>query len=454
MSLSIASIPDAERLLREIDEIIVDRGDIFEAFFVPVSIKSGNGERKRLYLSNIVFQGGGVLGLAHVGFLAGLERAGIRCAGAAGTSAGAIVATIFAAARKSDLYAPMSPTLLNIVSVMPTSSFVDGPPLIRRLIGDLLNKRPIATMPILWIAALRALGRLLRRRGLNPGNVFEKWMTRTLTSLGVPDCATLEIHLRAIVRQLESLGLKDPIVRVDPGQDPHNIPKPAHELLRITATGLPAGLKFTFPADRKLLSPNYASASPALYARASMAIPGFFEPKRMDLEPGPWREEAERRLRGFVAQKTLDDLSRLREVVFVDGGLLSNVQVDAFETMLRPVTRGPNGRFRKAGGLQFPTIVATMVNWHGARAFRPQASWAGLIRDVLELAQAVRLQRDRDAWRRIIAEPNASVRLVEIDTSKFNWLNFNMSDTESGKLFVAGLQTARDFLESLRVDWG
>ena len=93
MSLSIASIPDAERLLREIDEIIVDRGDIFEAFFVPVSIKSGNGERKRLYLSNIVFQGGGVLGLAHVGFLAGLERAGIRCAGAAGTSAGAIVAT-------------------------------------------------------------------------------------------------------------------------------------------------------------------------------------------------------------------------------------------------------------------------------------------------------------------------------------------------------------------------
>lgn len=450
MSLSIASIPGAEDVLLKIDAISAEKRDVLEAFFVPSKIEDGDGSHTWLYLSNLVFQGGGVLGLAHVGFLAGLERAGIRCAGAAGTSAGAIVATVFAAARKSELYAPMASTLLEIISVMPMSSFIDGPPLIRRLITRVLEKRPIATAPLAWVGALGALVRLLARRGLNPGDAFERWLTRTLTRLGVPDTNHLEIHLQALVDRLTDLGLPEPAVRVDPTSSISQ-KIPTHEMLRVTATGLPAGLKFTFPGDRKLLSSVYASASPALYVRASMAIPGFFEPKRMDLAPEHWREEVRERLDGFVAANTLDDLGRLREVVFVDGGLLSNVQVDAFETMMRPKkARGRNGQFQKSKGRQFPTIVATLVSWHGARAYQARGSVSGLARDVLELAQAVRVQRDRDAWRRISVEPKSSVRLVEIDTSDFNWLNFTMSEIEMGSLFVAGLSAARDFLGSLQ----
>jgi NTE family protein len=451
LSLSIASIPGAEDLLIKIDAISAAKRDVLEGYFVPVKIEDGSRGHTWLYLSNLVFQGGGVLGLAHVGFLAGLERAGIRCAGVAGTSAGAIVATVFAAARKSELYAPMASTLLELISVMPMSSFIDGPPLIRGLITRVLEKRPIATAPLSWLGALGALVRLLARRGLNPGDAFEKWLTRTLTRLGVPDTNHLEMHLQAVVDRLTDLGLPRPVKRVDPSGLTTSTKLPTHEMLRVTATGLPAGLKFTFPGDRRLLSAVYASASPALYVRASMAIPGFFEPKRMDLAPEYWREEVRERLNGFVAANTLDDLGRLREVVFVDGGLLSNVQVDAFETMMRPKkARGRNGQFQKSKDRQFPTVVATLVSWHGARAYQARGSVRGLARDLLELAQAVRVQRDRDAWRRISVEPNSSVRLVEIDTSEFNWLNFTMSEIEMGNLFVAGLSAARDFLSSLQ----
>lgn len=448
MSLSIASIPGAEKCLEDIDKISAHQIDAFERFFVPVTIGSKHGKsRGSYYLCNMVFQGGGVLGLAHVGFLAGLERAGVRCAGAAGTSAGAIVATVFAAARKSELYAPMAPKLLELISTMPMASFIDAPALVRRLVVHLLNKRSVVA-PTFWLAGISALVRLVTFRGLSPGDAFETWLTRTLTNLGIPEIADLERHLETIVRRLEEIGLPKRYVRVSRGTRFEKEHRP-HELLKVVATGLPSGLKFTFPTDRVLLSPRYASASPALFVRASMAIPGFFEPKRMTLAHGPWLNAIEDRLGGFLAKRAALDLERVRELIFVDGGLLSNVQVDAFETMMCPPRRGRNGRFRTADSPQFPTVVATLVSWKGARPYQPRATWGGVLRDVLELGQAVRVQRDRDAWRRLEADGNQAVRLIEIDTTKFNWLNFTMTEGEMGALFVTGLNAARDFLDGL-----
>lgn len=46
--------------------------------------------------------GGGLLGIAHVGFVCVLEEAGVRFRGIGGTSAGAINAVIVAASRKDD----------------------------------------------------------------------------------------------------------------------------------------------------------------------------------------------------------------------------------------------------------------------------------------------------------------------------------------------------------------
>src|SRR5271156_2231237 len=60
---------------------------------------AGEGPEKDIQFMHLVLQGGGTLGIAHVGAVHGLETAGIRFVGLAGTSAGAIVALLLCCAR-------------------------------------------------------------------------------------------------------------------------------------------------------------------------------------------------------------------------------------------------------------------------------------------------------------------------------------------------------------------
>jgi predicted acylesterase/phospholipase RssA len=174
-----------------------------------------------------------------------------------------------------------------------------------------------------------------------------------------------------------------------------------------------------------------------------MAIPGFFEPKALDVRGETWQVAVKERLGGLVADRYVADIAAHRELSMVDGGLLSNVPVDAFERMILPSDKDDGGE------RPFPTIVATLVRWDSGKAFRSRRSAAGLFDDVLRLAQAVRLQRDRDALRRLVSDGNKAVRIVEIDTTGYNWLNFTMSEDEMGRLFVQGLKRAKEFLKDL-----
>ena len=457
MSLSIASIPGAKECLTKIEETAHERRLVLDDFFV-IAPKKGRRNAPPLYLCNVVFQGGGVLGLAHVGFLAGLEHAGVRCAGVAGTSAGAIVATGLACARRTDLYEPVAPKLLQLIATMPMGSFIDGPPVIRRVVKHVLNGYSVFR-PSYWRGLLSSGLRVLRKRGLNPGHTFENWLADAFADFGVPDNRALSRDLQAIEFELRN-GVKARFgssnrhqagkFLVDPRQQP--------QLLRVVATGLPPGLKLVFPDGLKLLDRKYELASPAVFVRASMAIPGFFEPRVLELDRTNWTEEVWKRLEGLVAPKKIDEISGLAELQLVDGGLLSNVQVDAFETMGRPPGRKrrlaappgtEGGQKARTVRAQFPTVVATMVNWREEK-HRPRKTLPGLLSDLVGLAQAVRLQRDRDAWWRITADGNNDVKIVEIDTSKYNWLNFTMSEAEMGQLFMAGLERSREFLRDIK----
>ena len=447
MPVSIETIPGAEELLEDIRVLSRDRErqDALRDFFVPYK----RVHDEQLYLCNLVFQGGGVLGLAHVGFLAGLEAAGVRCAGLAGTSAGAIVATAVACARGVELARPVHEDLFDILADMPMAKFVDGPPQIRGLIKHVLSKNGLPP-PTLWPAFFSAIGRLLSRRGLNPGQAFENWLEKTFLSFRVPDNATLAHSLDKIKQELASMSVKfDAPYVFRQGRLFRDVD--TLSMLRVVATGLPSGLKITFPEDLAFLDPQYVKASPAVFVRASMAIPAFFEPKQLEVNTNLWREDVAKRLRGLVARKHITDVSSVRYLYLVDGGLLSNVPVDAFELMGRPtrVTRNAKGQFVAPKKGRYPTIVATLVGWKRPRA---DASWGSprrLLDEALRLAQAVRLQRDRDAWRRVLLSGNTSARIVEIDTSQHNWLNFAMTDYEMGQLFMVGLRRADRFLKRL-----
>lgn len=443
--LDIARVPKAPQILDDIRELARDRQDAFKDVFVPYD----DTGPQPLYLSNVVFQGGGVLGLAHVGFLAGLEAAGVRCAGLAGTSAGAIVATLVACVRRSNLRKTVHGDLFAMLYAMPMASFVDGPPAVRNLIRHVLSRGaflPLRLWPAVWIA----LKRLVDRRGLNPGQEFENWLESQFSSLQVKDNRALLRDLTSIRAELEEMSVKFTVPLTF--RDGRYLPDTASignlGMLRVVATGLPSGLKITFPEDLAYLHPKYLQASPAIFVRASMAIPAFFEPKLLEVEERLWRDDVDKRLAGLVARKQVTDVSMVQHLYLVDGGLLSNVPVDAFELMNRP-KKGKNGRFLRRQNERFPTIVATLVNW---KKPKPEATWRSarrLFDDVLRLAQAVRLQRDRDAWRRALQTRNRSVRIVEIDTTGHNWLNFSMSDAEKGELFLIGLERAHRFIRDV-----
>jgi NTE family protein len=441
----IRDIPQAQQTIDKIRDLAERRQGTFERLFVPYEVDG----TQQLYLSNVVFQGGGVLGLAHVGFLAGLEAAGIRCAGLAGTSAGAIVATAVACVRRTNLRATAHPKLFDLLATMPMASFIDGPPPVKNLIRYILSKGA-ALPPGLWPAAWTALRRLLAKRGLNPGLVFESWLESQFTGLEVPTSEVLREDLKNVRLQLERLHVA--FARPNKLQDgkfvEDSAASDALSMLRVVATGLPSGLKITFPEDLAYLDPKYGQASPAIFVRASMAIPAFFEPKELAVNGPLWRSDAQERLKGLVARNQIADVSSARNLYLVDGGLLSNVPVDAFELMNRP-RRGRNGQFVRGSGEKFPTIVATLVGW---KKPKPEATWASprrVLDDILRLAQAVRLQRDRDAWRRVLQTGNRSVRVVEIDTSEHNWLNFSMNDHEKARLFLKGLDRAHTFIRDL-----
>jgi NTE family protein len=329
---------------------------------------------------------------------------------------------------------------------MPMASFIDGPPTIRRVVKHLLNGYPVTT-PSYWTGLLASVSRVLSNRGLNPGLAFERWLADAFADLGVRDNRALGRDLECIKQQLEAIGVRfDTPNRHDEGDFRSDDDKEP-QLLRVVATGLPPGLKLVFPDGLDLLDKKYQLESPAMFVRASMAIPGFFEPKILELDPDAWRSEVKKRLEGLVAKKMIDDISGLGELQLVDGGLLSNVQVDAFETMRRPrnYRRHRPVRTERTVRTQFPTIIATLVKWRQEK-HRSRNSIGGVFDDALGLAQAVRLQRDRDAWWRITADGNRDVKIVEIDASRFNWLNFTMSEAEMGRLFLSGLERAEEFL--------
>jgi NTE family protein len=438
LPLAVEAIPGAVETLKKIRELAAEKQDSFGQFFVRLEGASDNG--LALHLSNVVFQGGGVLGLAHVGFLAGLEAAGIRCAGLSGTSAGAIVATTIACIRRADVARSTFEELFGVLVTMPMASFVDGRHSIRKLINHFLGRGGIPPIS-LWPAMWTALRQLLDRRGLNPGREFESWLETTFSDRGVTNNVILKADLTQVRTVLEALGVG--FIKPRKLSHGHFIDDPeaaaALSMLRVVATGLPSGLKITFPEDLTFLDSKYNEASPAIFVRASMAIPAFFEPKLLEVDADRWRDDVENRLRHLVAPNQITDVSSARHLYLVDGGLLSNVPVDAFELMTR----------KKGSAEKFPTIVATLVGW---KRPEPEATWRSPRRvasDLMRLAQAVRLQRDRDAWRRVLQTRNEAVRVVEIDSSEHNWLNFAMDDAEKGQLFVKGLNRAGRFLQDV-----
>jgi NTE family protein len=181
--------------------------------------------------ADLVLEGGGVLGIGHVGAISVLEDAGYSFARVAGTSAGSIVGALVAAGMRAS-------RITDIMTTLNYRRFADR---------SLLDRVPIGG-PLLS---------LLMDDGVFEGDQLREWLGNLL----VDECG---------VETFGDLAIDDP---------DSSLPPERRFRLVVTATDVTRGELVYFPWDYERtygLEPGQQLVVDAV--RASMSIPFFYEP--------------------------------------------------------------------------------------------------------------------------------------------------------------------------------
>nr|MBL8412072.1 patatin-like phospholipase family protein [Dechloromonas sp.] len=374
---------------------------------------------------DVVMEGGGVLGLALVGYLYALERAGIRFLSIGGTSAGSIVALLTAAAGKP--HEARIEKLIEVMAKMPVASFQDGDDDAREFIDWLKDETDKLFQPGISFSEIGAwvsgISKILQVRdnfkkdlGLCKGEAFKNWVSKQLTQFGISSTRSLMEKIQPGPGEISYVG---------------NEPDPAARLARLkaslclVASDLTTERKVCFPNDTALYFDDPYNVSPAEYVRASMSVPFFFHPKRCSV---PSSQETSVRW----GQVVTDGESRAqkyganwppKECVLVDGGIMSNFPIDAFHAK----TRVPS----------CPTFGVKL------EVDRPYTEIDSPVDLLFQLFNGARHCRDNDF---IEQNPDFNKLVQSIDTGNHNWLNFNISQKDQIDLFKRGVEAAKQFL--------
>jgi len=356
---------------------------------------------------DLVQEGGGMLGMALVGYVYVLEQMNIRFLSLAGTSAGSINTLLMAAAGKID--EEKSPWILDCICSKEMIEFVDGDSDARKFIDALLHNVGKLKLVMKGSHILDNFGDDL---GLNPGTNFHEWMTDLLHQKGINSMADLQKLRDAGIS--DGNNLKNRLTNV-----PYNSMKDLLYLAIISAD-VTTQSKFVFPEMSELIYADPAAANPADFARASMSIPGFFQPFRIGNIPT-----------GADLWRKWNDMTGLNasippEVLFIDGGIISNFPIDIFHTNNK-VPDSPT--FGVKIGLDKAKI-------------NENTKFFSLLGSVFDTA---RFSSDDNFLR---TNPDFRNLITYINTGDHNWLNFGLSDEAKVDLFIRGAQSAASFLNT------
>lgn len=350
---------------------------------------------------DLVMEGGGVLGIALTGYTYVLEQAGIRFLGIGGTSAGSINALMIAALGPPE--EAKSEKLLQVLAEMPMASFIDGDQDARDFSHSALNK--VGMAKLFW-KAIQVADNLTDDLGLNPGNKFFDWLTDQLLRAGVQTNAALLQRLRTVPRGL----------RLREGRTDEEIkPDDAIGRLIMVAADITTETKVEFPRMAELYWTDPDRVNPACFARASMSIPFFFHPFRVDHCPqdrAKWKALAD-----FGGQPP-------ESVLFMDGGIMSNFPINLFHQAYRVPTSPTFGAKIGVDRAQ-PAVISKPSQLLGA------------------VFDAARHTLDFDF---ITRNPDYKHLVAMIDTGNHNWLDFSMGDDDKIDLFARGARAAAEFL--------
>jgi len=362
---------------------------------------------------DLVQEGGGVLGIALVGYVYVLEKMGIRFLSLAGTSAGSINTMLMAAAGTCDV--EKSEWILECLCNKNLYDFVDGDRDAREFIDALLSD---AGNLKLIIKGYQVVDNFKDDLGLNPGNNFHQWMTNLLSQKGIKNYGDL--------KTLREKGVSDEnkLFRLGHNGDKEEYKRVDHwSEMAIIAADITTESKIIFPKMIDLFYSNPEVQNPADFVRASMSIPLFFAPFKIKNIPT-----------GADAWNKWNEATCLRtsvpsEVMFMDGGIISNFPIDIFHENLN-VPASPTFGIKLGydkneinKNEKFPNLISSMFD-------------------------TARYGYDAEFLRK---NPDFKNLIGCIDTGTHNWLNFNLTDDAKIDLFIRGAQHAADFLN--RFNW-
>jgi NTE family protein len=455
----------AEEILKDLQASVAAKRAAGKPFIVS-DVFDGEGNQ---YV-DLVQEGGGVWGVALLGYTYILEKMGIRFFSLAGTSAGAINTMLMAATN--DKQEEKAEKIIDVILQLDMFSFVDGKKgnwaatkwvkrNIQKFIVQKNYLKKIKTTVIILLAAfvlfslgafitslvtsstllkvlsIAALGvwvivlfllLFLKGRiktiaktgyGLNEGRAFYNWMTGVLHDNKIMTLEDLKTHFCKTPPGLQ--------VRRDANRDnvDENITPPSSPMLIIVASDITTGSKIEFPRMWKMYWEKLADVNPAVFVRASMSIPVFFETYKIPVSPtiedpvNTWQELLN--WNGAIP----------KTVEMVDGGVLSNFPINVFYNAKYIIPRMPTFGIRLGGsGIKAANEINSVTAY------------------LSSLISTLRSNTDKEF---INKNKAFELGVKEVDLSGYSWLNFFMNDDEKKAIFKKGAQAAADFL--LNFDW-
>ena len=354
---------------------------------------------------DLVMEGGGVHGIGLVGYTYALEQAGIRFLRVGGTSAGSINAILLAGLGTPQ--EPKSEKILKALAELNLEDLMDGDMWARGLINAALAGAGTIVL-ILW--GLTVIHEITARLGLNRGEFFLRWLTGILEQGGIRSTADLKARMNTLpkglkLRKGKRLSLKE--------ADPY---------LALVAADVSTESKVDFPRMAELYWENPAKVNPALFVRASMSIPFFFRPLRVENVPRtPGARKAWEKLAGYSPEPP-------PSCVFVDGGIMSNFPIALFhEPDTVPIA--PTFGVKLGSGSREEHAIATPGSLAGA------------------VFNSARHTLDYDF---LTHHPDYKKLVAFVNTGAHNWLNFRLTDDAKLDLFRSGMEAAVGFLGSFK----
>jgi len=437
---------------------------------------------------NLVQKGGGVLGVALVGYTYILEQMNIRFIRLAGTSAGAIntaLMTVIGATptpqgeRKITGNKKMAKSegILKAICDLNFFSLVDGHPVARFIIKNFITNKDFTKQTTQWLKRIIILLILLpllnffclglqhkllwvayftkaffiitafyvmlllvlagyvaylvnRLKdagfGINPGDYFYTWIKNRMLENGI---VTVSDLIDAAATPVPDLHLRN---------KPYEHPADLHGDVTFITSEIVSQNKIEFPKMWGLFRKNMNDLQPAGFVRASMSIPLFFEsyfindiPCTDPLIKANWL--------------LLDEEDPPSTARFVDGGVLSNFPLNLFFNPNVAIPRLPSFGI-DLDDQKEPDEVFGKATPESQKLdeddSKKAATWS--FGDYLyRIFNTVRFYYDKDF---LIKNAFFKQGIGVIPLKGYNWLNFFLTDAEKQRMFVLGAKAACKFL--------